>query len=36
MNDDMIGCSDDGEDEQEIEIFDKINELEDEVPLNLV
>ena len=36
MNDDMMGCSDDGEEEQEIDIFEKINELEDELPLNLV
>jgi len=36
MNDDMIGCSDDGEEEQEIDIFEKIHELEDELPLNLM
>lgn len=36
MNDDMIGCSDDGEEEQDIDIFEKIHELEDELPLNLV
>jgi hypothetical protein len=36
MNDDMLGCSDDGEEEQEINIFEKINELEDEMPINLI
>ena len=32
MNDDMIGCSDDG-DEEIIEVYEKIQVIEDEMPL---